>query len=84
MLIFFLCTADTIGLVLERRRTQDMCDRLRWYCDGCKEQLYEEKLPLKTLKIGQALTPVINKFYAEEKLRTCKHCGHISQIPEGK
>ncbi len=76
--------ADTVGIVVERRRTADLTDGLRWYCDGCREVLYEERFNFKTLQIGAALKPIIERFYATEALRTCTKCGHISQVPQNR
>lgn len=70
--------ADTVGLVIERRRTPDLIDHLRFYCDGCRELLYEEELVLQTLQIGKALVPPISRFFGDVALRTCKKCGHIT------
>lgn len=33
---------DTIGIVIERERKKDELDGLRWYCEKCKEVVYEE------------------------------------------
>ena len=73
--------ADTVGLVVERRRSEEIVDRLRWYCEQCREVLYEERLRMKTLDIGGALATVVKKFYASEELRTCAKCKHVSSIP---
>ncbi len=77
---------ETVGLVIERRRTAELLDRLRWYCDApaCRALLYEEHLQLRTLQIGQALTPVIGRFYSDAALRTCRQCGHVSQVPDAR
>ena len=76
--------ADTVGLVIERRRTEDLIDRLRWYCEHCREILYEELIEMKTLDIGGALAVVVKKFYASAELRTCKHCKKINAVPENR
>eukprot|EP01132_Coremiostelium_polycephalum_P005273 gene5273-6565_t len=75
---------DTIGLVLEKRREPTSIDRLRWYCDKCREILYEESFNVPSLNLGKELTPIIQRFYSQESLRTCKHCNHISQKPDVK
>eukprot|EP01080_Neovahlkampfia_damariscottae_P004292 gene4292-7648_t len=33
---------DTIGIVVERERKKTENDKLRWYCEKCKEIVYEE------------------------------------------
>jgi 3-hydroxyanthranilate 3,4-dioxygenase len=75
---------DTIGLVLERRRSSDELDGLRWYCSNveCREILYEEFFHCTDL--GTQLKPVIEKYYADEsiELRTCKKCGLVDTVPQ--
>lgn len=71
---------DTIGLVIERERdTAEAKDRLRWYCDQCAAQIYEESF--HCVDLGQQLVPVIERYYADEKKRTCGVCGHVSAVP---
>jgi 3-hydroxyanthranilate 3,4-dioxygenase len=56
----------------------------RWYCEKCNEILYEEKFQVKTMDLGGALKPIIEDFYADEKKRTCKKCGHVTPPPPEK
>ncbi|GAM27985.1 hypothetical protein SAMD00019534_111610, partial [Acytostelium subglobosum LB1] len=72
---------DTIGLVLEQKRTPASIDRLTWYCDHCHELLYEESFNVKTLDLGLELKPIMLRFYDSEELRTCKHCHQVSKKP---
>lgn len=66
--------ASTIGLVIEHKRAQAEEDSLRWYCDGCGEVLHERSFHLTDI-VGQ-LGAAIQSFWANDKLRTCKSCGH--------
>ncbi|KAI9026295.1 3-hydroxyanthranilic acid dioxygenase [Hyaloraphidium curvatum] len=66
--------ADTVGIVVERNRPAESLDRLRWYCDQCREIVYEESFHCTDL--GTQLKPVIEKWAREEGLRVCPHCGH--------
>lgn len=68
--------ADTIGIVIERVRLSHHIDKLRWYCDKCQSIVYEESFHCTDL--GTQLKPIINKFAANQELRTCKKCGHIN------
>jgi len=34
--------ADTVGLVIERKRESDEKDGFMWFCENCNEKLYEE------------------------------------------
>lgn len=33
--------------------------------------------------LGTQLKPVIEKYYANDALRTCAKCGHVNKIPVG-
>ncbi|RKO90161.1 3-hydroxyanthranilic acid dioxygenase [Blyttiomyces helicus] len=68
--------ADTIGIVIERKRPEGSLDRLRWYCEKCTKIVYEESFHCTDL--GTQLKPVIERYYASDELRTCKECGHVN------
>lgn len=67
--------ADTMGLVIERRRAASEIDTLRWYCPKCRHILYQQTFHCTDL--GSQLAPVIRAYYASDELRTCRHCGTI-------
>jgi 3-hydroxyanthranilate 3,4-dioxygenase len=69
----------TIGLVVERQRRPGETEALRWYCDGCGAILHEATMQVTDL--GLQLTPVIERFYADESLRTCRTCGTVTAPP---
>ncbi len=69
----------TVGMVIERVRKPGELDHLRWYCEGCGEVLHDASFQLEDL--GTQLKPIIEQFYADEKLRTCGHCDTIMQPP---
>ena len=71
--------ANTVGMVIERTRKTDERDHLRWYCESCGEVLHDASFPLKDL--GTQLKPIIQNFYADDSLRTCKKCGTVMQPP---
>ncbi len=71
--------ARTVGMVVERRRRPNEFDHLRWYCEGCGDVLYDAKMHVKDLAIQ--LKPIIEQFYDDESLRTCKKCGAILSPP---
>lgn len=71
---------NTIGLVVERKRTPEHTDGLLWFCENCGNKLYEEYFPLED--IVKQLPPVINKFHASEVLRTCDQCGAVMDVPQ--
>jgi 3-hydroxyanthranilate 3,4-dioxygenase len=71
--------ANTVGLVIERRRDEDERDHLRWFCESCGEMLYDANFQL--VDLGKQLKPIIEAFWADESLRTCKKCGHVMSAP---
>lgn len=71
--------AGSVGMVIERVRADHEQDHLRWYCDGCGEVLHDAAFHLEDL--GKQLKPVIENYYADESLRTCKSCGEVMQTP---
>lgn len=73
---------NTVGLVVERRRTEKELDGLQWYCDECEHKLYEEFFVLKNIE--KDFPPVFNRFYENEANRTCDECGHVMPLPEQK
>jgi 3-hydroxyanthranilate 3,4-dioxygenase len=70
---------NTVGLVIERARREGEVDRLRWYCEGCSELLHDAVFVLTDL--GTQLKPLIESFYADEALRTCRSCGTVMEVP---
>ena len=73
--------ADTVGLVVERKRLAEELDGFLWYCDNCDHKLYEEYLYVDDI-VGQ-LPPIFERFYGSEKNRTCDQCGTVMPLPEG-
>jgi 3-hydroxyanthranilate 3,4-dioxygenase len=71
--------ANTVGLVIERRRRPGELDGLQWYCDNCATKLYEEFFALTNIETQFA--PVFQRFYANVDHRRCRHCGQIAAAP---
>jgi 3-hydroxyanthranilate 3,4-dioxygenase len=74
--------AGSIGLVLERIRKEGEMDTLCWYCEVCKERLYETSVHCADHQLGAIFTPLIEAYYANERLYTCKKCHTINSIPK--
>lgn len=72
--------ADTIGLVIERRRPPESIDRLRWYCRSGKHEqphiIHERSFHCTDL--GSQLKPVILEWQTTESLRKCGECGWVA------
>ena len=71
--------ADSIGLVIERRRLPHEDDALMWFCEACNAKLYEEAFHL--VDIEQDFFRVFERFYRDDALRTCRECGHLNPRP---
>ena len=70
--------ANTVGLVIERRRHEGEVDKLLWFCDSCGRPLHEAGFALKD--IGTQIKSAIGAFAADEKARTCEHCGAVMTL----
>ncbi|MFN8309731.1 MAG: 3-hydroxyanthranilate 3,4-dioxygenase [Chitinophagales bacterium] len=62
--------ANSVGLVMEIKREEEMYDGFQWYCEKCGHFLYEEQLPVTD--IVRDLPIVMQKFYDNKDLCTCK------------
>ncbi len=71
--------ANTVGLVVERRRPEQANDHLHWHCPGCGAVLHDAELHVTDL--GKQLKPILEDFFANERLRTCKQCGTVLPAP---
>lgn len=67
--------ADTVGVVIEQPRPEGSVDRLRWYCQGCGEKVYEAGFHCTDL--GTQIKQAVNSFKADEQKRKCGKCGEI-------
>ena len=71
--------ANTIGLVVERRRLPAERDGFQWYCERCGNLLHEEFIVLTDIE--KQLPPVFERFYASPDRRTCSRCGTVLERP---
>ena len=71
--------ANSVGLVIERKRRPGELDGLQWYCEQCSNLLYEEFLALTDIETQ--FPPVFDRFYASLEHRRCKRCGAVSPSP---
>lgn len=72
--------ADTVGLVVERKRLDHELDGFQWYCDECDNKLYEEFLYIEDIVVQ--LPPIFDRFYGSKANRSCNHCGTVKPKPE--
>lgn len=71
--------ANTVGLVMERKRRADEKDGLLWFCEKCNNKLYEKYFSLTN--IMTQFQETFEHFYGSKELRTCKKCGHEMEPP---
>ena len=71
--------ADSIGLVIERKRLAHEMDGLQWYCERCNDKLYEEFFILENIETQ--FPAVFDRFYRSSARRTCASCGHLNPAP---
>ncbi len=69
--------ANTVGLVLERRRLPHELDGFLWFCESCKTKLYEDFVHVTDL-VTQ-LPPVFDRFYGDPANCTCPSCGLVAK-----
>ena len=71
--------ADTVGLVIERKRLDHELDGFLWFCDNCDNKLYEEYVFVDDI-VAQ-LPPIFERFYDSDKNRQCNNCGTVMPRP---
>lgn len=71
--------ANTVGLVIERKREIKELDGFLWYCDKCGSKVYEEKEYVTDI-VAQ-LPPIFDRFYDNQENCTCKNCGNVITRP---
>ena len=71
--------ANTVGLVIERKRTPEELDGCIWYCESCGDKLYEEFFHLGN--IVTQLPEIMQRYYDSEEHRTCRSCGTVMLPP---
>jgi 3-hydroxyanthranilate 3,4-dioxygenase len=67
--------AGSVCLVIERTRPEDVKDGFEWYCRECHALLHRVEVQL--VSIVRDLPPLFEKFYSNEKLRSCRKCGAV-------
>ncbi|AXF56964.1 3-hydroxyanthranilate 3,4-dioxygenase [Salicibibacter kimchii] len=73
--------ADSYGIVLERKRGEGELESFVWFCDKCNHEMHRATVQLTD--IGTQVKEAIEKFNADEELKTCDNCGH-KMAPEAE
>lgn len=71
--------ANTIGLVIERRRQPEEFDGFQWFCERCDRLLHEEFFALADIE--QQFQAILSSFYASPERRTCATCKAVLEEP---
>lgn len=71
--------ANTIGLVIEQKRPEEMKDGLVWHCENCGEKVYEDSFSMKNIE--NDLSVIFDEFFSDEAKRTCPNCGTVMSKP---
>lgn len=71
--------ANTVGLVVERKREETEIDSCIWFCESCGNELYKENFSLKN--IVTELPVIMNSFYSSVEKRTCGKCNAVMEPP---
>jgi 3-hydroxyanthranilate 3,4-dioxygenase len=74
-------TEDAWFVVFERKRKVGEDDRFLWFCEQCGEKVYEVSVFVGDYS-QDPVSKVHERFYGDEKLRTCKRCGSVVPKPE--
>jgi 3-hydroxyanthranilate 3,4-dioxygenase len=69
--------ADSVGLVIERKRLPGEKDGLMWFCENCHNKLYEEYFQLENIETQ--FPPVFDRFFGSLEHRTCRNCGRVME-----
>ena len=68
---------NTVGLVIEKKRTVAEIDSLIWYCEKCLKVLETRSFYLTNIEIE--LKDAINQHFSDSSHYTCKACGYINE-----
>jgi 3-hydroxyanthranilate 3,4-dioxygenase len=65
-------TANSVGLVVERKRRPEENDGFAWFCDNCRCKLHSEYFHLTD--IVKQLPEVFDRYWKDESKTTCSKC----------
>jgi len=67
--------ANSVGLVVEQKRTETQQDVLFWFCEQCDHELYHENFSLANIETD--LPMVFKNFFENPQHCTCQQCGAV-------
>jgi 3-hydroxyanthranilate 3,4-dioxygenase len=72
---------DAFALISERKRRAGEVDRFQWYCPNCDARLHEETFVVRDYA-EDPVSKAYQRFFDNQRLRTCKSCGEIMPAPQ--
>ncbi|MCI5082749.1 MAG: 3-hydroxyanthranilate 3,4-dioxygenase [Saprospiraceae bacterium] len=72
--------ANTVGLVIEQKRPEDMEDGMVWFCENCNHELYRESFKVKNIETD--MPKIFDRFFSNDELLTCDNCGTKMEPPK--
>ncbi len=70
----------TVGVVVERVRPPGEMEHLLFYCEKCNELV--EDIEFDCRDIVEHFRDTMEAFWADDRRRTCKHCGQRVERPQ--
>jgi 3-hydroxyanthranilate 3,4-dioxygenase len=71
--------ANTVGIVVERRRGPHELDGFSWYCEKCGHRLYLQRVAVRNIETE--LPAIFARFYSSVQHRSCGACGTVMAAP---
>ena len=72
--------SDAFALILERKRHEGEIDRFHWFCPKCDAFLHEETFIVRDYG-EDPVSKAYQRFFGNEKFRTCNKCGEVMPVP---
>jgi 3-hydroxyanthranilate 3,4-dioxygenase len=72
---------NSIGLVVERQRTPDEEDGVRWYCESCRGVVREVWFREAEGGFLPLLNAAVERWRTDAETRRCPTCGHVNPVP---
>lgn len=70
--------ANTAGIVIEQKRPNGSKDRMRWYCQICKNLVHE--VSFHCTDLSTQIKQAVQDFEASASDRQCRNCGAICSL----
>lgn len=68
--------ANSVGLVVEQKRSKNQKDALFWFCEKCHTELYHEHFLLANIETD--LPVIFKNFFETPSHCCCKQCGYTA------